>query len=185
MSVVEYFSRLRTVWDELDVMMPTPHCTCGGCTCGASKTTADQAVFTRLIQFLMGLSESFDHLRDQLLVMDPVPTVNKAYSMVLRVEKQREVHMEGSENMDTAALQVRAPGKKDYLAKGGNQRRTYVDKRGQYCTNCDKSGHTKDTCFKLHGTPDWYKELIEKKGEKGYAKDIMYNIKGLTTCCRS
>ncbi|KAL0380276.1 UNVERIFIED_CONTAM: hypothetical protein Sangu_0091900 [Sesamum angustifolium] len=68
-------------------MMPTPHCTCGGCTCGASKTTADQAVFTRLIQFLMGLSESFDHLRDQLLVMDPVPTVNKAYSMVLRVEK--------------------------------------------------------------------------------------------------
>ncbi|KAL0340415.1 UNVERIFIED_CONTAM: hypothetical protein Sradi_4558300 [Sesamum radiatum] len=46
--------------------------------------------------------------------------------------------MEGSENMDTAALQVRAPGKKDYLAKGGNQRRTYVDKRGQYCTNCDQ-----------------------------------------------
>ncbi|KAL0293766.1 UNVERIFIED_CONTAM: hypothetical protein Sangu_3231500 [Sesamum angustifolium] len=77
MSVVEYFSRLRTVWDELDVMMLTPHCTCG-----ASKTTADQAVFTRLIQFLMGLSESFDHLRDQLLVMDPVPTTNKAYSMV-------------------------------------------------------------------------------------------------------
>ncbi|KAL0424418.1 UNVERIFIED_CONTAM: hypothetical protein Sradi_0976600 [Sesamum radiatum] len=148
-------------------MMPTPQCTCGGCTCGASKTTADQAVFNRLIQFLMGLSESFDHLRDQLLVMDPVPTINKAYSMVLRVEKQREVHMEGSENMDTAALQVRAPGKKDYLAKGGNQRRTYVDKRGQYCTNCDKSGHTKDTCFKLHGTPDWYKELIEKKRREG------------------
>ncbi|KAL0293767.1 UNVERIFIED_CONTAM: Retrovirus-related Pol polyprotein from transposon RE1 [Sesamum angustifolium] len=69
--------------------------------------------------------------------------------------------------MDTAALQVRAPGKKDYLAKGGNQRRTYVDKRGQYCTNCDKSGHTKDTCFKLHGTPDWYKELIEKKRREG------------------
>ncbi|KAL0382963.1 UNVERIFIED_CONTAM: hypothetical protein Scaly_0583600 [Sesamum calycinum] len=117
MSVVEYFLRLCTVWDELDVMMPTPQCTCGGCTCHASKTTADQAVFTRLIQFLMGLSESFDHLRDQLLVMDPVPTIIKAYSMVLRVENQREFHMEGSENMDTAALQVRAPGKKDYLAK--------------------------------------------------------------------
>ncbi|KAK4404225.1 hypothetical protein Sango_0791100 [Sesamum angolense] len=87
--------------------------------------------------------------------------------MVLRVEKQREVHMEGSENMDITALQVRAPGKKDYLAKGGNQRRTYVDKRGQHCTNCDKLDHTKDTCFKLHGTPEWYKELIEKKRREG------------------
>ncbi|KAL0344878.1 UNVERIFIED_CONTAM: Retrovirus-related Pol polyprotein from transposon RE1 [Sesamum radiatum] len=41
-------------------------CTCGGCTCGLSKAIVDQAIFTRLIQFLMGLSETFDHLRDQL-----------------------------------------------------------------------------------------------------------------------
>ncbi|KAK4384958.1 Retrovirus-related Pol polyprotein from transposon RE1 [Sesamum angolense] len=66
----------------------------------------DQATFTRLIQFLMGLSETFDHLRDQLLVMDPVPTVNKAYSMVLRVEKQREVNVDYTNTMDNAAMQV-------------------------------------------------------------------------------
>ncbi|KAL0282449.1 UNVERIFIED_CONTAM: Retrovirus-related Pol polyprotein from transposon RE2 [Sesamum angustifolium] len=30
-----------------------------------------------------------------------------------------------------------------------------------------EGGHTKDTCFKLHGTPDWYKELIEKKRREG------------------
>ncbi|KAL0342923.1 UNVERIFIED_CONTAM: hypothetical protein Sangu_1179700 [Sesamum angustifolium] len=86
MSVVEYFSRLWMIWDELDVLMSTPQCTCG-CTCEAFKATADQAVFTRLIQFLMGLSDMFDHMRDQLLVMDPVPIVNKEYSIILRVEK--------------------------------------------------------------------------------------------------
>ncbi|KAL0364470.1 UNVERIFIED_CONTAM: Retrovirus-related Pol polyprotein from transposon RE1 [Sesamum angustifolium] len=106
MSIVEYFSKLRMVWDEIDMLMPTPQCTCGGCTCGVSKATADQATFTRLIQFLMGLSETFDHLRDQLLVMDPVPTVNKAYSMVLRVEKQREVNVDYTNTMDNAAMQV-------------------------------------------------------------------------------
>ncbi|KAL2235899.1 UNVERIFIED_CONTAM: Retrovirus-related Pol polyprotein from transposon RE2 [Sesamum indicum] len=168
-SVVEYFSRLRMIWDELDVLMPVPQCTCG-CTCGAFKTAADQATFTRLIQFLMGLSETFDHLRDQLLVMDPIPTVNKAYSMVLRVEKQREVSMEGAESGESMVMQVRRGGRRDYTPKYGQQK-AYADKRGMHCSNCDRSEHMRDTCFKLHDTPEWYKELIEKrKKEAGAAK---------------
>ncbi|KAL0345251.1 UNVERIFIED_CONTAM: hypothetical protein Sradi_4356400 [Sesamum radiatum] len=164
-SVVDYFSRLRMIWDELDVLMPTPQCTCG-CTCGASKTAADQAVFIRLIQFLMGLSETFDHMRDQLLVMDPIPTVNKAYSMILRVEKQREVNMEGMDNVDNAVMQVRTGNKKEFVPRQGQQR-TYADKRGLHCSNCDRPGHARDTCFKIHGTPDWYKDLIEKRKKEG------------------
>ncbi|KAL2244231.1 UNVERIFIED_CONTAM: hypothetical protein Sindi_0541100 [Sesamum indicum] len=81
----------------------------------------------------MGLSETFDHMRDQLLVMDPVPSVNRAYSMILRVEKQREANMEGNETADNAAMQIRTGGKKDFITKGGQQRRTYVDKKGQRC----------------------------------------------------
>ncbi|KAL0337787.1 UNVERIFIED_CONTAM: hypothetical protein Scaly_2053800 [Sesamum calycinum] len=107
MSVVEYFSQLHTVWDELDVLMPTPQCTCGGCTCGASKTVVDQAVFTRLIQFLMGLSESFHHLSDQLLVMDPVPTVNKdqATKRVIAVGKlQRNLYMLDNSSFDPTTI---------------------------------------------------------------------------------
>ncbi|KAL0299191.1 UNVERIFIED_CONTAM: Retrovirus-related Pol polyprotein from transposon RE1 [Sesamum radiatum] len=166
MSVVEYFSKLRMVWDELDMLLPTPQCTCGGCTCGLSKAIVDQAIFTRLIQFLMGLSETFDHLRDQLLVMDPVPTVNKAYSMVLRVEKQREVHMDGADAIDNVAMQVRGGGRREFVPRSV-QRKILTDKRSQYCNHCDRSGHTRETCFKLHGTPDWYKDLAEKKKKEG------------------
>ncbi|KAL0391095.1 UNVERIFIED_CONTAM: Zinc finger protein JACKDAW [Sesamum calycinum] len=125
MSIVEYFSKLRMVWDEIDMLMPTPQCTCGGCTCGVSKATADQATFTRLIQFFMGLSETFDHLRDQLLVMDPVPTVNKAYSMVLRVEKQREVNVDYTNTMDNAAMQVIRTGNVKKKKKEGDGIRGY------------------------------------------------------------
>ncbi|KAL0315424.1 UNVERIFIED_CONTAM: hypothetical protein Sradi_5420600 [Sesamum radiatum] len=120
MSIVEYFSKLRMVWDEIDKLMPTPQCTCGGCTCGVSKATADQATFTRLFQFLIGLSETFDHLRDQLLVMDPVLTVNKAYSMVLRVEKQREVSVDCTNTMDNTTMQVRAGNKREYIPTQGD-----------------------------------------------------------------
>ena len=41
----------------------------------------------RVMQFLMGLNEVFDHSKDQILLMDPLPSVNKAYSMILKVEK--------------------------------------------------------------------------------------------------
>ncbi|KAJ0016708.1 hypothetical protein Pint_10816 [Pistacia integerrima] len=55
--------------------------------------------FNRLMQFLVGLNDSFDHIRNQILLMDPLPIINKAYSMVLRVEKQREVYIVFAENI--------------------------------------------------------------------------------------
>ncbi|KAL0337523.1 UNVERIFIED_CONTAM: Retrovirus-related Pol polyprotein from transposon RE1 [Sesamum calycinum] len=163
MSVVDYYTKLRKVWDELEVLMPTPQCTCNGCTCGLSKKVADLALFTQLMQFLMGLGEIFDHVRNQLLVMDPIPSVNRAYSMVQSVEKQRQVLMEMTNSEENIAMQVRAGVRKEVGFRGNQYKRNIIDKRQQYCTHCDRSGHTKDTCFKIHGTPDWYKDLVEQK----------------------
>ncbi|KAL0442129.1 UNVERIFIED_CONTAM: hypothetical protein Sradi_0151800 [Sesamum radiatum] len=65
--------------------------------------------------------------------------------------------------------------------KGGSKKyerqRGYNDMRNQFYNNCNKSGHSKDTCFKIHGTLDWYEEMIEQKkrdqgGPKGYAVHI-------------
>ncbi|KAL2224246.1 UNVERIFIED_CONTAM: hypothetical protein Sindi_3045000, partial [Sesamum indicum] len=44
----------------------------------------------QLMQFLMGLNDTYDHVRSQILMMEPYPNVSKAFSMVLRVEKQNE-----------------------------------------------------------------------------------------------
>ncbi|KAK4392671.1 hypothetical protein Sango_2044900 [Sesamum angolense] len=140
MSVVDYYTKLRKVWDELEVLMPTPQCTCNGCTCGLSKKVADLALFTQLMQFLMGLGEIFDHCR-----------------------KQRQVHMEMTNSEENIAMQVRAGVRKEVGFRGNQYKRNIIDKRQQYCTHCDRSGHTKDTCFKIHGTPDWYKDLVEQK----------------------
>ena len=39
--------------------------------------------------------------------------------------------------------------------------------KGQFgegkCTHCGKTKHTRDTCFQLHGYPDWWHELQAKK----------------------
>ncbi|KAK4400567.1 hypothetical protein Sango_1162800 [Sesamum angolense] len=118
MTVEAYYTKLRRLWDELEVLMPTPQCTCNGCTCRLSKVVSDLALFTQLMQFLMGLGEMFGHVRHQLLVMDPIPSVNRAYSMVQSVERQKEVHMEIIETGDHAAMQVRTGVRKDVGYKG-------------------------------------------------------------------
>lgn len=60
----------------------------------------------RLIQFLLGLNDSFDHVRNQILIMEPLPSLNRAYSIVLSVEKQKEVLNVCSAEFNTAAMKV-------------------------------------------------------------------------------
>lgn len=44
----------------------------------------------RLSQFLMGLSEQYTAIKGQLLLMNPQPTLSRAYSLLLQEETQRE-----------------------------------------------------------------------------------------------
>ncbi|KAL0434307.1 UNVERIFIED_CONTAM: hypothetical protein Slati_2765000, partial [Sesamum latifolium] len=37
------------------------------------------------------------------------------------------------------------------------------DKRSMFCEHYRKPGHLKETWFKLNGTPEWYRDLTEKK----------------------
>ena len=43
------------------------------------------------MQFLMGLNESYSAIRGQILLMNPLPDVAKAYSSIVQEEKQRSL----------------------------------------------------------------------------------------------
>ncbi|KAL0283164.1 UNVERIFIED_CONTAM: hypothetical protein Sangu_2906000 [Sesamum angustifolium] len=81
--VSTYFTKLKKLWDELACLNPLP-----SCSCGSSKAQADMTSSSQLIQFLMGLSDAYDHIRNQVLLMDPLSSIGTAYSMIRRVEKQ-------------------------------------------------------------------------------------------------
>ena len=42
------------------------------------------------MQFLMGLSESFAQIKGQILLMEPIPQINKVYSLLIQEEAQRK-----------------------------------------------------------------------------------------------
>ncbi|KAL0451877.1 UNVERIFIED_CONTAM: hypothetical protein Slati_1165800 [Sesamum latifolium] len=94
LSVITYYTNLKQYWDELVCLKPPAMCSCGQCICDSNKAKQKEIEEDHLMQFLMGLSEPYDNIRSQILVLDPLPSVNKAYSMILRVERQRRVNME-------------------------------------------------------------------------------------------
>lgn len=41
------------------------------------------------MQFLMGLNEGYEAIPGQILIMDPLPSISRAYAMVLQAEDQK------------------------------------------------------------------------------------------------
>ncbi|KAG8649482.1 hypothetical protein MANES_08G099611v8 [Manihot esculenta] len=159
-SASVYFTKLKGFWDELGSMETLPPCTCG-----ASKAIDEINNRNRLMQFLMGLSDAYGTVRDQILGMDPLPSVNKAYSMVLKFESQKDTL--GSINGNTEPLILMNRTHKQYQ---GRQKRP--DQKRRHCSYCDMDGHVREGCFKLIGYPEWFKMKIKNNGQPNTSTQI-------------
>ena len=83
-SVTKYFTELKILWDELDVFRPTPTCRCAvQRDCGAFQEMKNQSNSDHAIRFLRGLSEQFSDVRSQIMLLDPLPSMNKIFSLVI------------------------------------------------------------------------------------------------------
>ncbi|KAK4388234.1 hypothetical protein Sango_2430000 [Sesamum angolense] len=102
------------------------------------------------MQFPMGLHDVYDYERSQILMMDPLLDVEKAYSMVLSVEKQRSVNAGMIDSSNNTAYHLAVNENRRGLADKNQRRKQFIDKRSRICENCLKPGHSKESCFKLH-----------------------------------
>ncbi|KAH0652569.1 hypothetical protein KY289_030247 [Solanum tuberosum] len=176
-TVSAYFTKLRLLWDEFDALVPPP-----SCNYDKSKTYVDHMQYLRLFAFLMGLSEMYGHARSQILMMNPLPSVSKAYAMIVSNESQRN-----TSGMHTGGNTVE--GTALYAGKGNyGLRNTRIDSdnndygRGNYnskkkvnwnlfCDHCKFHGHTKDICYRLVGYPeDW--KFKKKPGQSNDSRSI-------------
>lgn len=141
-TVVMYYSRLKHLWEELNVLQPIPQCTSGimdKCECSVSTTLANLISQNKLVQFLMGLNQSFDSIRSQILVLDPLPSVNKAYSMVLRVEKQRIMQTDLAAQINTSEKNSAMPARTTQHSNSKNNSGRRNQKKDDHI--CDIAKH--------------------------------------------
>ncbi|KAL0406179.1 UNVERIFIED_CONTAM: Retrovirus-related Pol polyprotein from transposon RE2 [Sesamum latifolium] len=126
LSLTAYLTKVTKLWNELNALAPVPKCKCGGCSCDSNKVIDDLTSSTQLMQFLMGLHDSFNSERSQILMLDPLPDIEKTFSMVYAVEKQRAVQTDLDANSNHMACQLAL----NEEARGGLQRKkACVDKR--------------------------------------------------------
>ena len=62
------------------------------------------------MKFLMVVNVSFSQVRTQILLMDPLPFVNKAHSLFIQEELQRSVH--NAVRVESTALATKNSGNK-------------------------------------------------------------------------
>ena len=80
-----YFSKLKGVWEEFEVVVPTP-----SCECDRSKEVVHLQKL-KLFQFLMGLNDSYLQARSEILLMSTLPSVNQAYFFIMSDESKKSV----------------------------------------------------------------------------------------------
>ena len=118
----------------------------------------------RVYVFLDGLDDRLDKTRSDVLQMKPFPTVEQAFAYVRREDTRQSVMLTNTGPISSPVLlsrglkiqkpniqlsKPRAPGT-GHPADGG-------------CTYCGNPKHTRETCFKVHGYPEWWKDLKERK----------------------
>lgn len=81
-SVSTYYIRLRALWDESQSIRSFSHCSCNGCSCELGKKIVKHVEKERLYEFLMGLDNDFNVIKNQILATKPIPTLGTAYHMV-------------------------------------------------------------------------------------------------------
>ncbi|XP_076952718.1 uncharacterized protein LOC143626540 [Bidens hawaiensis] len=90
-SVSTYYTKLRSLWDEIQTVLPPPSCNCGNCSCEVGKKMREFKEKEQLFEFLMGLDSEFTTIRTHLLSMKPGPTLGEAYRLASEDEQQRSI----------------------------------------------------------------------------------------------
>ncbi|GJR74201.1 cysteine-rich receptor-like protein kinase 8 [Tanacetum coccineum] len=173
LAIEVYYHKLKGLWDEYGSLEAPYMCICA-CVCENGRINGERDQRKILILFLMGLDECFANIRGQILLMNPMPTVAKAYSMIRQEEKQREDF--SFKNTPTALSAYSNNPRNSYnnsrfdnsrfgrnFSQGESSSRNHTQgesssrrssfKKGVIYGNCGKEGHTKEECYKIVGYP--------------------------------
>ncbi|XP_074347150.1 uncharacterized protein LOC141685979 [Apium graveolens] len=160
MNIFAYFTKFRTLNDELDELADVPRCNCGKCSCENNIKIEKYLNDVKLSQFLMGLSDQYTVVRGHLLLMVPTPTLSAAYSVLLQEENQRECKF--SSGPDSVAMSVKNQTSQIFQRPSANNKNSKivnakVSESTLYCDFCQMTGHNRDKCFCIHGFPEWHR----------------------------
>jgi len=141
---------MKSLWDELNSHRPMPMCTCPyPCRCEFMRAARNFRMEDLVIQFLTGLNDSFSVVKTQVLLMDPLPSINKVYSMVAQEESNNVASTPHVSTEDSSILVNASDARKPFMlgkVSGAPQSKN----NSRYCTFCHRNNHTVEYCYQKH-----------------------------------
>jgi len=157
MNIVNYYGKLKQLWDELENYDQPPTCKCGGCTCDLGSILDKKREEERVHTFFMGLDDTiYDIVHSNILVHDPLPNLNKVYSILILEKRVQTIACGKEDKGEVIAFAIR--GRVDGKDK------TMI------CSHCKCSGHDANSCFALIRYPEWWGDRLhidKKNGGRG------------------
>ncbi|XP_014515602.1 uncharacterized protein LOC106773420 [Vigna radiata var. radiata] len=169
-SVNQFFTDLKILWEELESLRPIPSCTCKiPCSCELSKISLKYREIEHVICFLKGLNDTYSTVRTQILLMEPLPHINRVFSLIMQQERQERPDIAHNQLAKTTKILATVNNrgsnwngdqtwKNQGRGSGQGRGRGRNPNYGKQCSYCNKMNHTVDECYSKHGYPPWYKK---------------------------
>ncbi|XP_019460137.1 PREDICTED: uncharacterized protein LOC109359897 [Lupinus angustifolius] len=139
-SVSAFFTDLKTIWEELDALRPLIPCICDvKCSCESMKSNIFYRESEYVICFLKGLNDQYRTIKAQILLMEPLPSMNKCFSLVIQQERQMDVTI--IENQSSAINNINTrPHWRNNPSRGTNFNPRPSQESNKYTGRCGGSG---------------------------------------------
>ncbi|XP_019260972.1 PREDICTED: uncharacterized protein LOC109238930 [Nicotiana attenuata] len=162
-NVSIYYSKLNDLWAEFESIIPYP-----SCDCARSRLFVEFLRQQKLMKFLMGLNDTYAPQRSQIIMMNPTPTLDQAYSMLIQEKTQR---MSGT-LMSQSGILGTGPveGSSSALAVANATNIRPKRNNNLYCDYCHMKGHKRENCYKLVGYPS--NSRFDNRRRSGFENQI-------------
>ena len=146
-NVMQYSSKLKAIWREIDYLWPTQN---------PQSVEREYILMQRLFAFLNGLNDVYENVRSQLLHREKLPSLEEAIGAIRQAESRLRVTTKRPENrvLPGGSGTPRSPQSNSVPATEGD-----VNRDSLFCTYCKKRRHTKENCWKLA----WKNQNLSKK----------------------
>ncbi|GKB01641.1 hypothetical protein Tco_0829685 [Tanacetum coccineum] len=190
--IADYYHKLNVLWKQFDVMIELPKCVCN-----ASESFKKHNQLMKLMQFLMGLDDSYMQIRSSILSRETLPDVRSAYAIISSEESHRVAvgsiagfsqrnhasafvsDVPNSQNFQRSNQNFSArpsrPNNMNNTRQGGGSGLNNTRPSGGsglVCENYGFNGHTIDRCFKIIGYPA---DFGKKKSCQNFKKQSVSN----------
>ncbi|GJR56439.1 ribonuclease H-like domain-containing protein [Tanacetum coccineum] len=114
--IADYYHKLNALWKEFDAIIELPKCVCN-----AFEGFKKHNQLMKLMQFLMGLDDSYMQIRSSILSREVLPNVRSAYATI----SSKGSHRVTSSSVSGSTQRINY---EKIVDLGSNQHMTYTDK---------------------------------------------------------